>query len=121
MFWEIMGPKGGEPTGALLKAINEKFTSLDKFKEDLTKAAMTRFGSGWAWLVVTKTGKLEVMSTANQGTPYTEGLVPVLGIDVWEHAYYLKYQNKRADYVKEWWGTVNWAAVAERFEKTQKE
>jgi Fe-Mn family superoxide dismutase len=117
MFWEIMGPKGGEPPGALGKAITAKFGGYDKFKEDFTKAAMTRFGSGWAWLTVAKGGKLDVSSTPNQNTPYADGLTPILGIDVWEHAYYLKYQNKRADYIKEWFAVVNWPAVADRFDK----
>jgi superoxide dismutase, Fe-Mn family len=116
MFWEIMGPKaGGEPSGALAKAINEAFSSFVKFQEMLTQAAMTRFGSGWAWLVADGKGKLLVVSTANQDSPLSKDQTPLLGIDVWEHAYYLKYQNKRADYVKAWWNVVNWKNVAERY------
>jgi Fe-Mn family superoxide dismutase len=115
MFWEIMGPKaGGEPSGELAKAITKTFESFAKFQEKLTAAAMTRFGSGWAWLVADGKGKLDVISSANQDSPYMEGNTPVLGIDVWEHAYYLKYQNRRADYVKAWWNVVNWKAVADR-------
>jgi Fe-Mn family superoxide dismutase len=116
MFWEIMGPKaGGEPSGDVGKAIDKTFGSFDKFKEKLTAAALGRFGSGWAWLVADGKGKLDVISSANQDSPYMDGNTPVLGIDVWEHAYYLKYQNKRADYVKAWWNVVNWKTVAERY------
>jgi Fe-Mn family superoxide dismutase len=115
MFWEIMGPNGGEPTGALLDAINAAFGSLDALKEEVNKAGAGRFGSGWAWVVV-KDGKLSVTSTPNQDNPIMDGSgVPILGVDVWEHAYYLKYQNKRPDYLSAWWNTVNWAAVADRF------
>jgi Fe-Mn family superoxide dismutase len=120
MFWEIMAPKaGGQPKGALAKAIDEAFGSFDKFKAQLTQAAMTRFGSGWGWLVADK-GKLEVLSTGNQDSPLMKGQTPILGIDVWEHAYYLKYQNKRADYVNAWWNVVNWDNVAERYNKARK-
>jgi Fe-Mn family superoxide dismutase len=115
MFWQIMGPNaGGAPTGALGEAINATFTSFDNFKEKFAAAAMGRFGSGWAWLVAAG-GKLDIISTANQDSPIMEGKFPVMGIDVWEHAYYLKYQNRRAEYVNAWWNVVNWAAIGERF------
>jgi Fe-Mn family superoxide dismutase len=120
MFWEIMGPKkGGKPNGELAKAIDDAFGSFDKFQEQLSQAAITRFGSGWGWLVVDQ-GKLKVLSTGNQNTPLSKGQTPILGIDVWEHAYYLKYQNKRADYVKAWWNVVNWDNVAERYKTAGK-
>lgn len=114
MFWTIMGPKGGQPSGALADAIKSAFGGLDQLKEKVNTAAAGRFGSGWAWLV--KSGKgLEVLSTANQDSPVMEGQSPVLGIDVWEHAYYLKYQNRRPDYAKAWWDVVNWPEVEKRF------
>ena len=113
MFWEIMGPKaGGEPTGDLAAAIKTAFGGFDAFKAALSNAGMTRFGSGWAWLVLDKEGKLVVTSTANQDCPLSNGQKVILGVDVWEHAYYLKYQNRRADYLAAWWNVVNWAAVA---------
>ncbi len=115
-FWEIMGPKaGGEPRGKIAEAIAQTFGSFEKFKEKFTEAALGRFGSGWAWLVLTPERKLEVYSTANQDSPLMEGKLPILGLDVWEHAYYLKYQNRRADYVQAWWNVVNWDAVEKRF------
>ncbi len=115
MFWEIMAPKaGGEPKGALAKAIESDFGGFANFKTEFEKAANTRFGSGWAWLAV-KAGKLVVVSTANQDNPLTDGLKPLAGIDVWEHAYYLKYQNRRAEYTAAWWNVVNWDAIAKRF------
>jgi Fe-Mn family superoxide dismutase len=115
LFWEILGPNaGGEPTGALADAINASFGSFAAFKEQFAKAATTRFGSGWAWLV-SNGGKLEITSTPNQDTPVMEGRTPLLGLDVWEHAYYLKYQNRRPDYIAAWWNAVNWNAVSERF------
>jgi Fe-Mn family superoxide dismutase len=115
MFWEIMAPKaGGAPQGDLAKAIDKAFTSFDNFKSEFEKAANGRFGSGWAWLVKKGSG-LAIISTANQDNPLSEGSSPVLGIDVWEHAYYLKYQNRRAEYVTAWWNVVNWEAVAARF------
>ncbi len=115
LFWEIMGPNaGGSPKGELAKAVDSAFTSFDNFKTEYEKAANGRFGSGWAWLVRKSTG-LAIVSTANQDSPLSEGLVPLMGIDVWEHAYYLKYQNRRAEYVTAWWNVVNWDAVAERF------
>jgi Fe-Mn family superoxide dismutase len=117
MFWEIMGPGGGNaPTGALADAINSTFGGFDAFKDQVNKAALARFGSGWAWLVDSG-GKLSIESTANQDSPLMEGKKPILGIDVWEHAYYLKYQNRRADYCGAWWNTLNWQAVAKRFAK----
>jgi Fe-Mn family superoxide dismutase len=114
LFWTIMGPGcGGEPSGALADAINGSFGSFASFKEQFTKAAMGRFGSGWAWLSVDK-GKLIVESTANQDSPLSEGRAPILGIDVWEHAYYLNYQNRRADYVAAFYNVINWNEVARR-------
>lgn len=117
LFWKVMAPgAGGEPTGALADAIAAGFGDFSSFKETFAKAAMTRFGSGWAWLVKDAAGGLKVMSTANQDTPLSEGLTPVLGLDVWEHAYYLNYQNRRADYVAAFWNVVNWEEVAQRFD-----
>jgi superoxide dismutase, Fe-Mn family len=117
MFWEIMGPKmGGAPSGELTRAIESAFGSFDAFKAEFEKAATTRFGSGWAWLVKKGDG-LAVVSTANQDTPVSDGTAPILGIDVWEHAYYLKYQNRRPEYISNWWNVVNWEAVAERYNK----
>jgi Fe-Mn family superoxide dismutase len=117
MFWEIMGPGGGgAPTGAIADAINSSFGSFDKLKEELKKAAVGRFGSGWAW-VIDAGGKLAIESTPNQDTPVMEGKKVVFGIDVWEHAYYLKYQNRRPDYVDAWWGAVNWTAINARLAK----
>ncbi len=115
MFWEIMGPKsGGAPKGELAKAVDSAFGSFDAFKSEFEKAANGRFGSGWAWLVKKGTG-LAVVSTANQDNPLSENMTPILGIDVWEHAYYLKYQNRRAEYVTNWWNVINWDAAAERY------
>ncbi len=115
LFWEFMAPKaGGAPKGELAKAIDTSFTSFDAFKAEFEKAAISRFGSGWAWLVRKGSG-LSVVSTANQDSPLSEGLTPLLCIDVWEHAYYLKYQNRRPDYVAAWWNVVNWDAVATRY------
>jgi len=116
MFWEIMGPHaGGSPSGALATAIDQTFGSFDAFKTAVNDAGAKRFGSGWAWLVVGRDGKLQVTSTANQASPFMDGLYPVLGVDVWEHAYYLKYQNRRPEYLAAWWSVVNWDAVAKRF------
>jgi len=116
LFWEIMGPNGGgEPSGALAEAINKTFDDFNSFKEKINDAGAKRFGSGWAWLVMDRSGNLQVISTANQDSPLMDGQTPILGVDVWEHAYYLKYQNKRPDYLKAWWNTVNWEAVAQRF------
>ena len=116
LFWEIMGPKGGgEPKGDLAKAIDAAFGNYEGLREKMNNAGMTRFGSGWAWLVADKAGQLQVLSTANQDSPLSNGLQPLVGIDVWEHAYYLKYQNRRADYLGAWWNVVNWDAVAARY------
>ena len=116
LFWTVLSPNGGgTPTGALADAINSAFGSFDAFKEEFSNAAGTRFGSGWAWLVVDN-GDLKVISTANQDSPIMDGLTPILGLDVWEHAYYLNYQNRRPDYVSAFWNVVNWDAVAENFE-----
>jgi len=115
LFWTIMGPgKGGQPTGGLADAIKSAFSSFETFKEKFSTAAATRFGSGWAWLCTNK-GQLSVMSTPNQDSPLMEGKVPLLGLDVWEHAYYLKYQNRRPDYIGAWWNVIDWDAVAKRF------
>jgi len=114
MFWQIMGPKaGGPPTGAIADAINSSFGSFDKLKEEFKKAAVGRFGSGWAW-VISSGGKLVIESTPNQDNPLMDGKKPVFGIDVWEHAYYLKYQNRRPDYIDAWWNVVNWAEINKR-------
>jgi len=120
MFWRIMGPKaGGAPTGKIGDDIKSTFGSFETFKEKLEAAGTGRFGSGWAWLIV-KGGKLEITSTANQDNPLMEGNKPILGVDVWEHAYYLKYQNKRADYLKAWWNVVNWNEVNKIYETAKK-
>ena len=114
LFWQIMSPNGGgDPQGDLAKAIDSELGGLDKFKEDFAAAAAGRFGSGWAWLVVDGGGKLHVTSTANQDSPLMDGHTPILGCDVWEHAYYLNYQNRRPDYVSAFWNVVDWAKVAE--------
>jgi Fe-Mn family superoxide dismutase len=116
LFWEIMAPKTSPtPSAELLQALEAGFGSFDAFKEEFTKAAVGRFGSGWAWLVKKGEG-LAVVSTANQDTPLSEGMSPILGVDVWEHAYYLKYQNRRPEYVSNWWNVVNWSEVARRYE-----
>ncbi|AET59042.1 superoxide dismutase [Paenibacillus terrae HPL-003] len=121
LFWEVIGPNGGgQPTGAIADAINNELSGYDKFKEDFTKAATTRFGSGWAWLVVGKDGKLAITSTPNQDSPLSEGLTPVLGLDVWEHAYYLKYQNKRPDYIAAFYNVINWDEVNKRYAAAKK-
>lgn len=115
LFWDVIAPRaGGAPTGALAAALQERFGSLDAFRAQFTDAAMKRFGSGWAWLTL-KAGRLEVSSTANQDSPLMEGAVPLLGLDVWEHAYYLHYQNRRADFVAAFWNVVAWDRVAARF------
>ena len=119
LFWQILSPNGGgNPTGELATAIDAKFGSLDAFKEEFAKAATTRFGSGWAWLSVAN-GELEVSSTANQDSPIMEGKTPLLGLDVWEHAYYLNYQNRRPDYIGSFWNVVNWDEVSKRFESAK--
>jgi Fe-Mn family superoxide dismutase len=115
LFWQIMAPKaGGQPSGMLAEAIKSTFGSFDQFKAKFTEAAMGRFGSGWAWLVA-HNGKLDIYSTANQDSPVSEGKYPVMTLDVWEHAYYLKYQNRRNEYVGAWWNVVNWAEIEKRF------
>ena len=120
LFWRIMGPNaGGSPSGKLADDINSTFGSFDAFKEKFEAAGAGRFGSGWAWLIV-KNGKLEITSTPNQDNPLMEGHKPILGCDVWEHAYYLKYQNKRADYLKAWWNVVNWTEVAKNYDAAKK-
>jgi superoxide dismutase, Fe-Mn family len=117
LFWELMTPGGSkEPTGALAQAINAKFGSFDAFKTAFNDAGVKRFGSGWAWLILDKSGNLAITSTANQDSPITDGNFPVLGNDVWEHAYYLKYQNRRPEYLSAWWNVVNWDVVAKRYE-----
>jgi Fe-Mn family superoxide dismutase len=115
LFWEIMAPGGGEPSGALADAISSTFGGLDDLKAQMNDAGVKRFGSGWSWLVVDG-GGLAVTSSPNQDTPLSDGKTPILGIDVWEHAYYLKYQNRRPDYLEAWWNVVNWEAVQQRFE-----
>lgn len=116
LFWQMMAPNaGGAPTGEVARAIDAAFGGVDKFRAAFADAATKRFGSGWAWLVVGQGGKLEVVSTANQDSPFMSGQSPILGIDVWEHAYYLKYQNRRADYIQAWWNVVNWNYVAELY------
>jgi Fe-Mn family superoxide dismutase len=115
LFWQLLSPSSlKEPQGELAKAIDEQFESFDKFKTQFSEAAMKRFGSGWAWLVL-KDSKLEIMSTQNQDSPVMQGAKVVLGLDVWEHAYYLKYQNKRVEYVEAWWNVVNWSKANELF------
>jgi len=117
MFWEIMRPGGpAAPSGALADAINAAFGGVDQLKEKINDAGAKRFGSGWSWLVLDNTRKLQVISTANQDCPLMDGQHPIFGVDVWEHAYYLKYQNRRPDYLKAWWNTLNWNEVAKRFE-----
>ncbi len=120
LFWELMTPNGAkEPSGELLVAIEKSFKSFDQFKETFANAAKTRFGSGWAWLVINANKELEVVSTANQDNPLTDGLTPILGLDVWEHAYYLKYQNRRPEYITQWWNVVNWDVVTRLFDENK--
>ena len=120
IFWKVMSPNGGgKPKGELSKKIDEDLGGFDKFKESFNKAAATRFGSGWAWLVL-EDGKLSVTSTPNQNNPVSEGKFPVMGLDVWEHAYYLKYQNKRPDYIEAFWNVINWDEVEKRFNQANK-
>ena len=118
LFWQVMAPGGaGQPSSGLMEALNGAFGSMDAFKEEFNKAAAGRFGSGWAWLVVDGPGRVAVISTANQDSPLMEGRTPVLGLDVWEHAYYLKYQNRRPDYIQAFWNVVNWDEVNRRYEE----
>jgi Fe-Mn family superoxide dismutase len=120
MFWQIMGPNsGGQPSGDLANAIQQTFGSFDQFKAAFNDAGAKRFGSGWAWLVLDQNGKLQVISTANQDSPLMEGSYPIMGNDVWEHAYYLKYQNRRPEYLNAWWNVVNWDAVGKRYEQAR--
>ena len=120
LFWKIMSPKGGgEPSGALGEAVRSAFGDFAKLRDEFGNAAKTRFGSGWAWLGIDGGGKLHVHSTANQDSPLMEGHRPILGLDVWEHAYYLKYQNRRPDYIEAWWNVVNWQEVGKRFEQAK--
>ncbi len=121
LFWEVMAPKaGGIPSGPLAQAIGSAFGSFESFSEKFTAAAMGQFGSGWAWLVVKRNGSLDVYNLPNQDSPLSKGDTPILGLDVWEHAYYLKYQNRRAEYVKNWWSVVSWPKVAEYFAAASK-
>ncbi len=121
LFWEIMGPKkGGEPHGPLADAIRSTFGGFAKFKDEFSQAAIKQFGSGWAWLVVDDKGALRIQPSANQDSPLSKGLAPVLALDVWEHAYYLKYQNRRPDYIAAWWNVVNWDRVADLYETARK-
>lgn len=115
LFWQVLSPSGGAPSGDLAKAIDAAFGSLDAFKEKFEAAGAARFGSGWAWLIVNKKGDLEVTSTPNQDSPIMVGDTPILGCDVWEHAYYLKYQNRRPDYLKAFWNVVNWGQVSANY------
>lgn len=115
-FWQVMKKGGSTPSGKIAEAINAKFGSFDSFKEEFSKAAATRFGSGWAWLV-SNNRALEITSTANQDSPLSDGKIPILGLDVWEHAYYIHYNNRRPDYIKNWWNVVNWDKVNEHYEK----
>jgi superoxide dismutase, Fe-Mn family len=120
MYWEIMGPNGGgQPGGDLASAITQTFGGLDQLKQQINQAGATRFGSGWAWLSLDSSGKLVVESTPNQDNPLSEGRYPVLGVDVWEHAYYLKYKNRRPEYLNQWWNTINWEAVAKRYSQAR--
>lgn len=120
LFWQIMGPRaGGEPTGELADKLKETFGDFTSFKETFSDAAVAQFGSGWAWLTVTGDGSLRVEHTANQDSPLSEGRTPILALDVWEHAYYLNYQNKRPEYIEAWWNVVNWSAVSEQYEAMQ--
>jgi Fe-Mn family superoxide dismutase len=120
LFWRLLGPnKGGQPRGRLADEINSTFVSFQAFKEQFTTAATTRFGSGWAWLCQDEHGKLVVYNTANQDSPLMQGHRPILGLDVWEHAYYLKYQNRRPDYITAWWNVVNWDMAAEVFDSAR--
>ncbi|NHC33584.1 superoxide dismutase [Scytonema millei VB511283] len=121
MFWEIMSPKGGgEPTGEIASVIKKNFGSFANFQQQFNQAGEKRFGSGWAWLVRTPDGKFQVTSTANQDSPLMEGNYPIMGNDVWEHAYYLKYRNRRAEYLKAWWNVVNWQEINQRLKRSER-
>ena len=120
MFWQIMKPSGGgEPTGDLARAIESTFGTFDTFKQQFNDAGVKRFGSGWVWLVKNNQGNLQITSTANQDSPLTEGYSPIFGNDVWEHAYYLKYQNRRPEYLNAWWNVINWDEINRRFAESQ--
>lgn len=120
IFWSILGPNGGgEPTGAFAGAVTRDFGSFTAMKDAVAKAGAARFGSGWAWVILNAGGTLEVVSTPNQDSPYMDGLTPILGVDVWEHAYYLKYQNRRPEYLGAWWNAIDWSAVEARFTAAQ--
>lgn len=119
LFWTTLSKNQGEPSSALAQAIESDLGGMDKFKQDFNAAAANRFGSGWAWLVVNKAGKLQITSTANQDSPLMEGLTPILGLDVWEHAYYLKYQNRRPDFIAAFWNVVNWNEVSRRYAESR--
>ena len=119
-FWQVMAPNsGGEPKGPLSQAIEAMYADFSSFKAEFEKVANSRFGSGWAWLVIRKDNGLSILSTANQDNPLSDGLTPLLGLDVWEHAYYLKYQNRRGEYVTNWWNVVNWDEVARRYQASR--
>jgi len=121
IFWRIMGPRGaGKPSGELGQAIDQSFGNFEKFQKEFSDAATTLFGSGWAWLVLDRGGKLQIVQRHNQDSPFMDGLSPILGLDVWEHAYYLKYQNRRPEYVAAWWHVVNWQAAGERYARGHK-
>lgn len=121
LFWTVLSPKGGGfPSGELQKVMHAKWSDFNKFKEEFSTAAKTRFGSGWAWLVVNPDNSVEIMSTPNQDSPLSQNKIPILGLDVWEHAYYLKYQNKRPDYVEAFWNLVNWEEVGKRYSEAIK-
>ncbi len=121
MFWEIMTPVGkGQPTGAIAKALDATFGNFETFKQEFNAAGLSRFGSGWVWLVLTEDGNLEITNTPNQDSPFIEGNYPIMGNDVWEHAYYLKYQNRRGDYLNAWWNVVNWKEVNKRFKQAKR-
>ncbi len=120
LFWTILGPNGGGlPTGAFAEAVNRAFGSFDAMKDAVAKAGAARFGSGWAWVILNGSGNLEVVSTPNQDSPYMDGQTPILGVDVWEHAYYLKYQNRRPEYLAAWWNAIDWDAVNDRYTAAQ--
>lgn len=118
LFWQVMGRGNETPQGALAEGITHAFGGFDSFKDKFSQLALGRFGSGWAWLVINQ-GKLEILDTSNQDSPLTEGKIPILTLDVWEHAYYLKYQNRRADYIEAWWNVVNWDEVARNFRRAK--
>ena len=120
LFWQVMGPNGGgQPTGAIAEAITQAFGGYDQLKTRMIDAGKARFGSGWSWLVVDKDGSLKVLETLNQDSPLMQGQTPILGVDVWEHAYYLKYQNRRPDYLEAWFNTINWEEVSRRFQQAK--